>query len=199
MTPTYPEYAPPSIAARVYGVKPPTLRRWAKDGKIGFIKTPGGQFRYDVRSHLALMSAASVPAPAPKPAPERKPITVKPAKVSPSKAAAATIMYANAVADTIPEPAEMTAEQIAAMQALLTPKARPKLPEGVELRSIGDEPEITMREWNPEPKPEPKPEPVKVKPAAKPTTARKAPPAKLSKEDLARQLEALQQRTSVPA
>lgn len=191
MTYSYPEYAPPSIAATVYGVKPPTLRRWAKDGKIGFIKTPGGQFRYDVRSHLALMSAASVPAPAAKPAPERKTVTVKPAKVSPSKAAAATIMYANAVADTIPEPPAMTAEQIAAMQALLTPKTRPTLPEGVELRSIGDEPEVTMREWNPAPKPEPKPEPVKVKPAAKPTTGRKSPPVKLSKEELARQLDAL--------
>lgn len=177
MTPSYPEYASPSIAAKVYGVKPPTLRRWAKTGKIGFILTPGGQYRYDVRSHLALMSVASAPQPVKAPKPD-KAITAKQAKAAVLTAA------------IMPEKPEMTAEQIAAMQALLAPKPRPAMPEGVELRDIDAGPDVQMREWNPEPRPVAKPAPAKPAPA-KAQAARKPPPAKLSKEELARQLEAL--------
>lgn len=39
-------------ACGVLGVHPNTLRAWAKDGKISFIRTEGGQRRYDVEGYL---------------------------------------------------------------------------------------------------------------------------------------------------
>lgn len=35
-----------------------TLRIWAKDGKIAFIMTPGGKFRFDVDGFLAQRQSA---------------------------------------------------------------------------------------------------------------------------------------------
>jgi len=37
-------------AANQLGVVPQTLRRWAKAGTIDHIKTPGGQYRYNIDS-----------------------------------------------------------------------------------------------------------------------------------------------------
>lgn len=45
-------YSPSRIAARRLGVHPNTLRRWADEGKIPFIKSASGQRRYDVDAFL---------------------------------------------------------------------------------------------------------------------------------------------------
>jgi len=39
-------YLTPKKAAELLGVHPLTLYRWAKSGKIKYIRTPGGRFRY---------------------------------------------------------------------------------------------------------------------------------------------------------
>jgi excisionase family DNA binding protein len=36
----------PSEVAKIFKVKTPTIRRWAKEGKIRYFKTPGGHRRY---------------------------------------------------------------------------------------------------------------------------------------------------------
>jgi excisionase family DNA binding protein len=56
------------IACDVLGVTSQTLRRWAKQAKIGAIKTPGGHYRYDLSG---LIVAESPPTP-PKPRATRK-------------------------------------------------------------------------------------------------------------------------------
>lgn len=39
-------YVTSKEACKYYGVTSPSLRRWAESGKIQFIRTPGGDFRY---------------------------------------------------------------------------------------------------------------------------------------------------------
>ena len=39
-------------AARTLGVHPQTLRKWANEERIGYIRTEGGQRRYDIESYL---------------------------------------------------------------------------------------------------------------------------------------------------
>jgi len=41
--------------ARMFGVDPKTVARWAKAGKIPSFRTPGGHRRYYERDMLALM------------------------------------------------------------------------------------------------------------------------------------------------
>jgi excisionase family DNA binding protein len=54
MSTSYPKYVGPSIARELFGVTTDTLRRWAKAGKIGFIRTPGGRYRYDISQYFAV-------------------------------------------------------------------------------------------------------------------------------------------------
>jgi excisionase family DNA binding protein len=61
------------VACDVLGVTSQTMRRWAKQGKIGAIKTPGGHFRYDLSG---LVVAPTPPAPS-----QPKPKKAKPAQV----------------------------------------------------------------------------------------------------------------------
>ena len=56
MKPVYPNYVSPSIASKIFGCTSQTLRRWAKAGTIDSIKTPGGQYRYDVSKFTTPMS-----------------------------------------------------------------------------------------------------------------------------------------------
>jgi excisionase family DNA binding protein len=42
---------PPDNATQVLGVNERTLRRWAEEGKIEFIKTPSGQRRYNIQGY----------------------------------------------------------------------------------------------------------------------------------------------------
>ena len=62
-------YVGAGVAASVLGVSSDSLRRWAKAGKIGYVRTPGGRFRYDLAGFMQVAQAqASVVRPAPKPA-----------------------------------------------------------------------------------------------------------------------------------
>jgi excisionase family DNA binding protein len=64
------------VACEVLGVTSQTLRRWAKQSKIGAIKTPGGHYRYD----LSGLIVSEGPAAPPKPRATRKePLQVEPA------------------------------------------------------------------------------------------------------------------------
>jgi len=128
MTKVYPSFVTPSRAAEVFDVSTQTLRRWAKEGKIGFIKTPGGQYRYNVEGVIGLIQAVpDVKKPKAHPA-KAKPVTVKPVAAAPVA------------------PIEMP-----------KPAPRPAMPTGVEMRSVDDEPEVAMRDIDaPSRKPAPK-------------------------------------------
>lgn len=141
MTKVYPSFVTPSRAAEIFDVTTQTLRRWAKEGKISFIKTPGGQYRYNVEGHIGLMQAApEVKVPKAHPV-KAKPVTVKPAPapsvvVSGGSGGGASVVGMGGTG--IPAPVEISLPQA---------KPRPQMPEGVELRSIDDdEPEITTRD-----------------------------------------------------
>ena len=41
-------------ASRILGVHPQTLRVWAREGRINYIRTQGNQRRYDVDSYIGL-------------------------------------------------------------------------------------------------------------------------------------------------
>lgn len=52
-------------AAQMIGVSPDTIRRWAKQGSISHIRTPGGRLgllRSDVEALLVPVAASSTPA-----------------------------------------------------------------------------------------------------------------------------------------
>jgi excisionase family DNA binding protein len=51
------------VACEVLGVTSQTLRRWAKQSKIGAIKTPGGHYRYDLSGLIVSESPAAPPQP----------------------------------------------------------------------------------------------------------------------------------------
>jgi excisionase family DNA binding protein len=53
------------VASEILGVQAQTLRRWAKAGKIGAIRTPGNQWRYDL-SGLIVAPTPAAPQPKPK-------------------------------------------------------------------------------------------------------------------------------------
>jgi excisionase family DNA binding protein len=58
-------YVSSRVASEILGVQAQTLRRWAKAGKIGAIRTPGNQWRYDL-SGLIVAPAPAAPPPKPK-------------------------------------------------------------------------------------------------------------------------------------
>ena len=43
---TYPSYLRTAQMAEILYVSPKTVSRWAKEGKLSFLKTPGGHRRY---------------------------------------------------------------------------------------------------------------------------------------------------------
>ena len=47
-------YVPSREASRILGVHPQTLRTWAREGRIDYIRTEGNQRRYDVDSYIGL-------------------------------------------------------------------------------------------------------------------------------------------------
>jgi excisionase family DNA binding protein len=61
-----PEFVSSRVAAQVLGVTPQTLRRWARKGQIGSIRTPGGQFRYCLGPLIVAATPAAPPQPKPK-------------------------------------------------------------------------------------------------------------------------------------
>jgi len=84
MTRHYPKYVAPSIACEVFGVTSQTLRRWAKTGKISFIKTPGGQYRYNVEGVIGVLQAPVTKATRKHPA---APVAISDTPASPARVA----------------------------------------------------------------------------------------------------------------
>jgi excisionase family DNA binding protein len=107
---TYPKFVAPSIAAETFGVSLQTLRRWAREGKVSYIRTPGGRFRYNVE---ALISVSAPAAPKPK----------KPAKASRKPVQAETEVPASTPAPKAETAPATLLEPLAAMPA---PKPEPK-------------------------------------------------------------------------
>jgi excisionase family DNA binding protein len=50
----------PAEVARIYGVDPKTVTRWAKAGKLASVKTLGGHRRYVRSEVLALLAATEM-------------------------------------------------------------------------------------------------------------------------------------------
>jgi excisionase family DNA binding protein len=124
VTKVYPSFVAPSIACEVFGVTSQTLRRWAKTGRISFIKTPGGQYRYNVEGVIGAIQATPI-VKTPKAHPQAAPVVAVPAQPVPAA------------------PARIEMPQ---------PKARPELPAGVSMRSIDeDDRQVTMRDPDPTP------------------------------------------------
>jgi excisionase family DNA binding protein len=63
------------VACEVLGVTSQTLRRWARQSKIGAIKTPGGHYRYDLSGLIVSESPAAPPQPKPR-ATRKEPLQV---------------------------------------------------------------------------------------------------------------------------
>jgi excisionase family DNA binding protein len=59
-------YVSSRVASEILGVQAQTLRRWAKAGKIGAIRTPGNQWRYDLSGLIVAPTPAAPPQPKPK-------------------------------------------------------------------------------------------------------------------------------------
>jgi excisionase family DNA binding protein len=56
----YPELMTPGEVARLFGVDPKTVSRWANAGKIGFVVTPGGHRRFQASEIKAMLSAQQI-------------------------------------------------------------------------------------------------------------------------------------------
>jgi len=54
------KYLPSRKARELLGVHPNTLRSWAKNGKINYIKTASGQRKYDVDAYLGIQREQDV-------------------------------------------------------------------------------------------------------------------------------------------
>jgi len=54
------KYLPSRKACELLGVHPNTLRSWAKNGKINYIKTASGQRKYDVDAYLGIQREQDV-------------------------------------------------------------------------------------------------------------------------------------------
>lgn len=74
-------YVSPKVAAEVLDVSTSTLRRWARAGRISFIKLPNGHSRYDISGLTEVMGQPAVME-QPKAAPKAKE-TPKPPQVEP--------------------------------------------------------------------------------------------------------------------
>ena len=53
-----------SEVARLFGVSPPTVTRWAHQGRLPSLRTPGGQWRYDTVAVERLLREAKTEKPA---------------------------------------------------------------------------------------------------------------------------------------
>lgn len=60
-------YVGAGVASEILGVGADSLRRWAKAGKLDFMLTPGGRYRYDIDGYLAKQGKSRAPAVAPNP------------------------------------------------------------------------------------------------------------------------------------
>ena len=53
----------PHQVAQMFRVDPKTVARWASNGWIGYIRTPGGHRRFRESEVLALLAERAMPAP----------------------------------------------------------------------------------------------------------------------------------------
>ncbi len=67
-------YMNPKTAAKVLGCHVDSLRRLANAGKIGYIKTPGGQRRYDVQGYIDSQTESLTPSSVTSPRADLSPI-----------------------------------------------------------------------------------------------------------------------------
>jgi len=61
MTPTRERYLKTGEVARLFHVGEKTVLRWAKDGKLPFIRTLGGQWRFPEQTVRMLRAAREIP------------------------------------------------------------------------------------------------------------------------------------------
>jgi excisionase family DNA binding protein len=143
MTKVYPSFVAPSIACEVFGVTSQTLRRWAKTGRISFIKTPGGQYRYNVEGVIGAIQATPI-AKAPARHPQAAPVVSVPAQATGgSGSGQSTAMSGGGGGNS--------GDRIVTIE-MPQPKARPEMPAGVSMRSVDDdEQQVTMRDPDPTP------------------------------------------------
>jgi ribosomal protein L34E len=127
-----PTYVGAGVAARTLGVSSDSLRRWAKTGKIDYIRTPGGRFRYNLVSILskATMSARPEPMPATKRRDPRQLDLIEAVQAAEVRALGPTAaeLVAALLAPAAPRPAEF------AMPSLGVSRSR--LPDGLEHRDM---------------------------------------------------------------
>jgi excisionase family DNA binding protein len=116
---TYPKFVAPSIAAETFGVSLQTLRRWAREGKVSYIRTPGGRFRYNIEALISVSAPA-----APKPP--------KPAKASRKPVQAETQVRASVPAPEPESPPTTLLAPLAAMPAPKPERVTPKPPLGAD-------------------------------------------------------------------
>jgi excisionase family DNA binding protein len=111
-------YVSSRVASEILGVQAQTLRRWAKAGKIGAIRTPGNQWRYD----LSGLIVAPAPAPAAPPQPKKPRATRKePLQVAPAQPAQLDLVE---MVKATPPPAVISAEALRAQIEGLTRSSR---------------------------------------------------------------------------
>jgi excisionase family DNA binding protein len=115
----YPRFVSPAIAAETFGVSLQTLRRWAREGKISFIRTPGGQHRYNVSAIIGL----SAPAPA---KPQKR------AKAPRTLVQPQTAVHAPAPSPEAPKALAASTEPLEALIAPQSPKPTPVAPFAAE-------------------------------------------------------------------
>jgi excisionase family DNA binding protein len=135
---TYPKFVAPSIAAETFGVSLQTLRRWAREGKVSYIRTPGGRFRYNIEALISVSAPAQAPVTAPEP---KKPAKARKKPVQHKNAPggvlqAQTLVQASAPAPKAESPPTATPEPQAAMPTPKPERVVPKPPLGADaLRS----------------------------------------------------------------
>jgi excisionase family DNA binding protein len=140
VTNVYPHYVSPSTAAQIFSVSLQTLRRWSREGKIGYIRTPGGRFRYDVAGLIVAAGPArpSVPVAAPKP---KKPAKAPKKPVQHQNEPGVVLQAQTPVQASVPapepeSPCTTLLEPLAAMPAPKPERITPKAPLGADaLRS----------------------------------------------------------------
>jgi excisionase family DNA binding protein len=59
---TQPNYLLSSEAAAILQVSPKTVSRWAKEGRLPFMRTLGNHRRYEEQAIRALLAANTIPA-----------------------------------------------------------------------------------------------------------------------------------------
>lgn len=132
-------YVAAGIAAETLGVSTDSLRRWAKAGKIDFMRTPGGRYRFNLDGFMASQGKVRAPAvvepvkaptakkastKAPSPKPGIMPVTPVVPVLKPATPVQMDLIEAVSAAAPVPPPVS-AADLVAALMA--APKSAPVL------------------------------------------------------------------------